>query len=238
MQEKRKFEKFVDKEDNEEDVKKVKLAGHVKNQEKRLIVVLEGANLEVIKIGDKYELLNCDDHIHQMRKHGKDPAHARPDIAHQCLLMLFDSPLNRAGLLQVYVHSSKNALIEINPQTRIPRTFKRFAGLMVQLLNKMSVRAADSSVKLMKIIKNPLSDHLPVGCKKVAMSFHAERAVAPRELVPDVDEPIVLVIGAMAHGSVNVDYTEGCFSISEYPLSGALACAKICSAFEEAWGIQ
>lgn len=44
--------------------------------------------------------------------------------------MLFDSPLNRAGLLQVYVHSSNNVLIEINPQTRIPRTFKRFAGLM------------------------------------------------------------------------------------------------------------
>lgn len=44
--------------------------------------------------------------------------------------MLFDSPLNRAGLLQVYIHTENNVLIEINPQTRIPRTFKRFAGLM------------------------------------------------------------------------------------------------------------
>lgn len=44
--------------------------------------------------------------------------------------MLFDSPLNRAGLLQVYVHTTNNVLIEINPQTRIPRTFKRFAGLI------------------------------------------------------------------------------------------------------------
>ena len=48
----------------------------------------------------------------------------------QCLMMLHDSPLNRAGLLQVYVHTQKNVLIEINPQTRIPRTFERFAGLM------------------------------------------------------------------------------------------------------------
>lgn len=48
----------------------------------------------------------------------------------QCLLMLLDSPLNRAGLLQVYIHTEKNALIEINPQTRIPRTFSRFCGLM------------------------------------------------------------------------------------------------------------
>lgn len=53
-----------------------------------------------------------------------------PFSSFQCLLMLMDSPLNRAGLLQVYIHTEKNALIEINPQTRIPRTFNRFCGLM------------------------------------------------------------------------------------------------------------
>lgn len=36
---------------------------------------------------------------------------------------------------------------------------------------------------------------------------------------------------------VNVDYTEQTVSISNYPLSAALTCAKICSAFEEVWGV-
>lgn len=54
-------------------------------------------------------------------------------VSFQCLLMLMDSPLNRAGLLQVYIHTEKNALVEINPQTRIPRTFPRFCGLMGKL---------------------------------------------------------------------------------------------------------
>lgn len=45
-----------------------------------------------------------------------------------------DSPLNKAGLLQVYIHTAKNVLIEVNPKTRIPRTFKRFSGLMGILL--------------------------------------------------------------------------------------------------------
>jgi rRNA pseudouridine-1189 N-methylase Emg1 (Nep1/Mra1 family) len=44
--------------------------------------------------------------------------------------MLMDSPLNRAGLLQVYIKTERNVLIEVNPQTRIPRTFDRFCGLM------------------------------------------------------------------------------------------------------------
>lgn len=65
-----------------------------------------------------------------LRRNNRDPGTCRPDITHQSLLMLFDSPLNRAGLLQVYIHTTKNVLIEINPQTRIPRTLKRFGGLM------------------------------------------------------------------------------------------------------------
>lgn len=82
------------------------------------------------QVGNSFELLNCDDHINILKKNNRDPGTCRPDIVHQCLLMLMDSPLNRAGLLQVYIHTEKNVLIEINPQTRIPRTFKRFAGLM------------------------------------------------------------------------------------------------------------
>lgn len=45
--------------------------------------VLEGANLEVAKVGKNYELLNCDDHISFLKRHGKDPASYRPDICHQ-----------------------------------------------------------------------------------------------------------------------------------------------------------
>lgn len=59
------------------------------------------------------------------------PASQYPAVSlSQSLLMLMDSPLNRAGLLQVYIHTQKNVLIEVNPQTRIPRTFDRFCGLM------------------------------------------------------------------------------------------------------------
>lgn len=84
----------------------------------------------LFQVGNAFELLNCDDHINIMRRNNKDPGACRPDITHQSLLMLFDSPLNRAGLLQVYIHTHKNVLIEVNPQCRIPRTFKRFGGLM------------------------------------------------------------------------------------------------------------
>lgn len=207
-----------------------------KDSGKRLIVILENASLEAVKNGKNFELLNCDRHKSIMKKNKKDPASARPDIAHQCLLMLMDSPLNKAGLLQVYIHTEKNVLIEINPHTRIPRTFDRFCGLMVQLLHKLSIHAADGPQKLLKVIKNPVTDHLPTGCKKVGTSFHSDNLVKLKDVIPK-DEPIVFVVGAMAHGSIDVPYVEDTVAISQYPLSGALTCSKICTAFEEAWGI-
>lgn len=226
-------------EDGEQSVPKegagVKVA---KNEEKRLIIVLESAHLETCKTGRDFSLLNIDEHRGLLSRNGRDFSTARPDITHQCLLMLFDSPLNRAGLLQVFIHTANNVLIEINPATRIPRTFKRFAGLMVQLLHKYHITAAESNVKLIKVIKNPINDHLPPGCKKILMSYSATgKAQKPRSLVPETNEPICIVVGAIAKGSISTDYTEENISISNYPLSAALTCSKLCDAFEEAWGV-
>lgn len=55
----------------------------------------------------------------------------------QALLAIFDSPLTKAGRLQaVYVRTEKGVLFEIKPHVRMPRTFKRFCGLMCKLLRK------------------------------------------------------------------------------------------------------
>ena len=91
----------------------------------------------------------------------------------QCLLTLLDSPLNKAGLLQVYIHTAKGVLIEVNPHVRIPRTFKRFSGLMVQLLHKLAIRGANGPEKLLRVVKNPVTDYLPPGTVKLTLSGDA-----------------------------------------------------------------
>eukprot|EP00727_Mastigamoeba_balamuthi_P014518 m51a1_g9691 putative ribosomal rna small subunit methyltransferase nep1 (229) ;mRNA; f:1339596-1340506 len=207
----------------------------------RLIVVLENASLEVVKPGTEYELLNTDDHANLLRKRKRDFTEARPDITHSCLLMLLDSPLNKAGLLQIYIHTQNNILIEVNPRVRIPRTFKRFAGLMVQLLHKMSVHAANGPEKLLTVVKNPVTQYFPMGCKRIGTSVNAKSLVRLDEFVGDTIAPTgeaaVFVVGAMAHGKVDVGWLDTEVSFSEYPLSAALACAKITDAFERHWKV-
>merc|ERR1712000_64129 len=190
----------------------------------RLYVVLEMAPLETIKVGGEYRLINSDDHAHQLKKHNRDPANSRPDIVHQCLLALLDSPLAKAERLQIFIHTQRDILIEVNPKIRIPRTYKRFAGLMVQLLQKLSIKAHDSDTgKLMKVIKNPVSKHLPAGARRILMSPSAEKFVNIHDYVETTpkDGPTVFIIGAMAKGVATADYADESICISNYSLSAA-----------------
>ncbi|KNC52976.1 uncharacterized protein AMSG_09151 [Thecamonas trahens ATCC 50062] len=209
---------------------------------KRLIVVIEDANLQTIKVGGSkgasFALMNSDDHRAWLSRNNIDVNLARPDITHQCLLMLLDSPLNKAGMLQIFIRTNKNVLIEVNPHTRIPRTFKRFSGLMVQLLHKLSIRAANGPTKLLKVIKNPVTKYFPTGCRRIGTSTEG-KMVKLGEYVASLpeDEPVVFVVGGIARGQVNPDYVTETIAISEFPLSAAGVCSKICTAFEAKWDV-
>lgn len=54
------------------------------------------------------------------------------------------------------------------PQVRLPRTFRRFCGLMVQLLQKLSIRATNGPDKLLKVVKGPVTKYFPPGEKSGA----------------------------------------------------------------------
>lgn len=212
---------------------------------KRLIVVLSGACLETHKIsssgGDRYALLNCDDHQGLLKKLNRDISDVRPDITHQCLLTLLDSPINKAGLLQVYIQTSRGVLIEVNPMVRIPRTFKRFSGLMVQLLHRLSIRSVNSEEKLLKVIKNPITNHLPTKCRKVTLSFDAP-VVKVQDYVKklDEDESLCVFVGAIARGKDDFadEFVDEKIGVSQYPLSASVACSKFCHGCEDAWNIM
>ncbi|KAJ5219844.1 hypothetical protein N7468_009048 [Penicillium chermesinum] len=225
----------------------VPIPSHDKDTQ-RLIVILSNASLETYRASsgrngakdEKYSLLNSDEHIGIMRKMNRDISEARPDITHQCLLTLLDSPVNKAGRLQIFIHTAKGVLIEVNPSVRIPRTFKRFAGLMVQLLHRLSIRSTNSQEKLLKVIKNPITDHLPPNCRKVTLSFEAP-VVRTRDYIESLGpkESIAIFVGAMAKGRDDFadSFKDDTIGISNYSLSASVACSKFCHAAEEVWDI-
>ncbi|EPB89013.1 hypothetical protein HMPREF1544_04136 [Mucor circinelloides 1006PhL] len=215
----------------------------VKPQSRKVIVVLENASLEAARLvayrhDSKMQLLNCDEHQSILKRLGRDIADARPDIVHQCLLTLLDSPLNKSGHLEVYIHTAKGVVIRINPECRIPRTIKRFSGLMVQLLERGSISSdIEGHTKLLEIVPPPVVQYLPEG----SLSWNAPK-VRLREFFKDIPDytPIVVAVGAMAKGpdSFADEYVTEKIGISSYALSASVACAKVCCAFEDLWDIM
>jgi rRNA small subunit pseudouridine methyltransferase Nep1 len=151
-----------------------------------------------------------------------------------------DSPINKAGKLQIYIHTAKGVLIEVSPSVRIPRTFKRFAGLMVQLLHRLSIRSTNSHEKLLRVIQNPITDHLPPNCRKVTLSYESP-VVRVKDYIETLGqkESICVFVGAMAKGADNFadEYVDDKISISNFSLSASVACSKFCHAAEDAWDI-
>jgi len=206
-------------------------------EKKKVVIVLEKAALETVKTKKGFELICADTHASLLKKLKKDPKEYRPDIVHQCLLTLLDSPLNKAGHLKVYIHTNQNVLIEVSPHIRVPRTYKRFAGLMVQLLHKLKIRASDGPEVLLRVIKNPITDHLPAGSLKIGTSVIGE-LVDVKDFVPALPEgPVVFVFGSHAHGPADVDWTEKSIAVSQYSLSASVALGRVMNAFENHWGI-
>jgi rRNA small subunit pseudouridine methyltransferase Nep1 len=160
------------------------------------------------------------------------------NVATQCLLTLLDSPINKAGKLQIYIHTSKNVLIRVSPTVRIPRTFKRFAGLMVQLLHRHQIRSTTSNEKLIEVIKNPITDHLPPNCRKVTLSFDSE-VVRVSDYIGDLNkgESIAVFVGAKGNDDFADHIKDDSIAISQFNLSASVACSKFCHAAEDVWNI-
>eukprot|EP00520_Triparma_pacifica_P007445 CAMPEP_0118658386 /NCGR_PEP_ID=MMETSP0785-20121206/14539_1 /TAXON_ID=91992 /ORGANISM="Bolidomonas pacifica, Strain CCMP 1866" /LENGTH=239 /DNA_ID=CAMNT_0006551397 /DNA_START=93 /DNA_END=809 /DNA_ORIENTATION=+ len=210
------------------------------SSQSKIIFLLDDAKLETVKTrkGD-FELLNCDDHRDLCRKWKKDPKMYRPDITHQMLLTLIDSPLNKCGRMQIYIRTSSNVLIYVHPSIRIPRTFKRFSGLMVQLLHKMKIKSTTGTT-LLKVIRNDFGDKLG-GCRCVGLEvdgdLYSPSALARQLLTPlsssssssssnSTPSDVAFVLGAMASDNITSDrnpYITDVYKISEYNLSGAAA---------------
>lgn len=57
----------------------------------------------------------------------------RPDIVHNTLLQILETPLNWEGCLRTFVHTRDDYVISINPKVRLPKNYLRFVGLIEQL---------------------------------------------------------------------------------------------------------
>lgn len=174
---------------------------------------------------------------------------------HQCLLMLFDSPLNHAGHLEVLIRLADGRVVKMHREVRIPRTYKRFEQLFSNFLQGCDmplVETKDGPTRLLQFLGKSLEKQLQsTDCQRYRISNLAPRLKSPENLTTCVDS---LKRAAVFIGFGPVDFNilgdgketryeiktidrqspEDTYSISRYPLSPSLTCVKLATSFERA----
>ncbi|XP_020208459.1 ribosomal RNA small subunit methyltransferase nep-1 isoform X2 [Cajanus cajan] len=218
---------------------RIRLPPHSHNSKHGVYFILEKASLVAAYVGKKYQILNPDEHANFLRRKNMNPYDFRPDIVHEALLQIVSSRLCLSGRLRaVFIRTDEGILIRVEPHTQIPKTLGSFCNMMVELLQKFSIKSKGGHGKLLRLIQNPVTYHLPVNSRKIGLSFSSSKTVQLRDYVTDAnnDENLVFVVGVMAHGKIDVEYIDDL--ISGYPLSVGTCLRRICVALERNWKIQ
>jgi rRNA small subunit pseudouridine methyltransferase Nep1 len=146
-------------------------------------------------------LLDRSLHHSAMRKLVKNEKRGRPDITHFALLEALGSPLNKEGLLQVYVHTNQELTIVVNPKARLPRDYNRFLGLIEQLFQLGKVPSKGDA--LLKLENKTLPKLLAETKTDYIMLFNREgKSKTVQEAVSSLHKkqrPTIL-IGGFPHG--------------------------------------
>lgn len=125
----------------------------------------------------------------------------RPDIVHNTLLQVLETPLNWEGHLRVLVHTQDNHLITINPKVRLPKNYLRFVGLIEQLFAQK--RVPEEGAPLLSLKNGNQRELIRMVAPTKVFGFSTLGKPAPMKAVADqaskLKEPMVL-IGAFPRG--------------------------------------
>ena len=146
-------------------------------------------------------LLDRSYHHRAMIRLKNNEKRGRPDILHFALLEALGTPLNREGMMQVYVHTIDNHIIYVNPKVRLPRNYDRFVGLIEQLYKEGEVPVQGQP--LLRLRKGSLEDTM----SKIKPSFVVAFTSKGEAKIPeDAIRPFLgqlnpaAIIGAFQHG--------------------------------------
>ncbi|KAL4381670.1 Ribosomal RNA small subunit methyltransferase [Arachis hypogaea] len=198
--------------------------------------ILQNASLVAAYVGKRYQILNPDEHANLLRRKNKNPYDYRPDIVHEALLQIMGSRLCIAGRVHgVFIKTDEGILIRVEANTQIPKTLGSFCNMMAELLEKFSIKSKGNYGKLLCLIENPVTQHLPVNSRKIGLSVNSPKAVQINDYVTAAnhDENLVFVVGAMAHGKIDAEYVDDLISVSTLSLSTGTCLRRICVALEK-----
>ena len=161
----------------------------------------------------------------------------RPDIIHFALMEALSTPLFIKNMLKVYIHTVKNKLIVIGENLRIPKSYFRFEGVMINLFKEKVIKSADGNNVLLELhdnitfeqfILNGIRPDKLIGLSSDGVKSSAEEIVS-RNITKNNDH-IAFVVGGFPKGHFSHDTNKvfSCsYSIGDLKLEAHVVIARI-----------
>uniref|UniRef100_A0A0A9XL03 Ribosomal RNA small subunit methyltransferase NEP1 n=1 Tax=Lygus hesperus TaxID=30085 RepID=A0A0A9XL03_LYGHE len=111
--------------------------------------------------------------------------------------------------------------------------------MMVQLLHKLKITSNDGGEPLLKVVKNPVVDHLPPGATKLAITGGVEDVVNLKQCVKNIENPrgYAVALTCNPNGICSVPWSDISINISQYLCSTTTLVGRVVSSFEEKFAI-
>ncbi len=179
-------------------------------------------------------LLDSSLHHPALKKYPEGERRGRPDIAHLFALLCLDSVLNARGQLRTIIHTRNDDVIRFAPETRIPKNYPRFVGLMEDLFQKGAVPPDKPLISLERGMSlETLLAALPP--PKWAFKEGGETVNLWAEFAK-LERDLVAVVGGFPHGDFRSPVETLCdriVSIHEEPLRAWTVTSEILVAYRQ-----
>ncbi|KAJ0963431.1 hypothetical protein J5N97_028553 [Dioscorea zingiberensis] len=210
----------------------------ISKEPRGVIFVIENAPLKKELIRKKWKILSSEDDTDFLVKQHRNLADYKPEFVYNAIRSILDSSFNKAGMVRaIYVKINNGVLFEVKPYVRLPRTCKRFCGIMVDFLQKARVCSGDGNEALLRVIEEPVTRHLPSNARIIGLSYGSEKLVNLKNYVSALNDDLnlVFVLGPMNCGDIKMDYVDEFISVSPYSMRVNVCLGTVCELLEKVW---
>ena len=180
-------------------------------------------------------LLDNSWHFGAMKGLDNEIKRGRPDIIHLTLLSLCTTPVFYKNKIKIFIHTVNDEVISINNNTRLPKSYHRFQGLMEKLFLTKKIESEDEILMEMKNSSLPQLISKIKPTQIIGLTIKGQK-ISLDKLVKQIEENSCIILGGFQKGHFNNEtdkIIDKSFSINDSSLEAHLVASRLAYEYEK-----
>ena len=180
-------------------------------------------------------LLDNSWHFGAMKGLDNEIKRGRPDIIHLTLLSLCTTPVFYKNKIKIFIHTVNDEVISINNNTRLPKSYHRFQGLMEKLFLTKKIESEDEILMEMKNSSLPQLISKIKPTQIIGLTTQGQKTSLDK-LIEQIEENSCIILGGFQKGHFNNEtdkIIDKSFSINDSSLEAHLVASRLAYEYEK-----